>query len=176
MKQPKYDREKIGDEICDRLSEGEPLRQICRDKYMPNWREVYRWIADDPVFAEKIELARKVGFDAIAEEALEISDTLAPSDTEIFEEGTEGVEGRKKKIVRKDSVEGRKLRIWTRLQLLSKWHPTKYGDKVSLEHSGPGGKPLDDSERVKQIAAILDRAKARAGKTDETKERMNEDE
>ena len=28
----------------------------------------------------------------------------------------------------------RKVRIWTRLQLLSKWYPKKYGDRVLNEN------------------------------------------
>jgi hypothetical protein len=33
-------------------------------------------------------------------------------------------------------VEHRKLRIDTRLKLLAKWNPKKYGDKQAIEHSG----------------------------------------
>ena len=34
-----------------------------------------------------------------------------------------------------DMLEHRKLKIWTRLQLLAKWFPTKYGDRVALDHT-----------------------------------------
>jgi len=33
-------------------------------------------------------------------------------------------------------IEHRKLRIDTRLKLLAKWNPKKYGDKQAIEHSG----------------------------------------
>jgi hypothetical protein len=33
-------------------------------------------------------------------------------------------------------VANRKLRIYTRLQLLAKWNPKRYGDRVEVEHQG----------------------------------------
>ena len=62
-------------EICQRLSEGEPLRQICRDEHMPAWQKIYEWMAKDPELSGAIAYAREQGADAIAEEALEILDT-----------------------------------------------------------------------------------------------------
>ena len=34
-------------EIARRLSDGEPLRQICRDEHMPHWTNIYEWMARD---------------------------------------------------------------------------------------------------------------------------------
>ena len=39
-----------------------------------------------------------------------------------------------------DMIEHRKLRIDTRLKLLAKWNPKKYGDKMA--HTGPDGGDL----------------------------------
>lgn len=47
----------IEDEIVRRLSDGEPLRSICRDEHMPSWRAVYDWM-DDVEFASRIAHAR----------------------------------------------------------------------------------------------------------------------
>ena len=117
---------KIGAEICERLAEGEPLRKICRDTHMPAWRTVYDWIEKDKDFAARIARARSLGFDAIAEEALEISDT--PVEGEETED-----DGEKVKVKRGDMLGHRKLQVETRLKLLAKWSPEKYGEKRSVD-------------------------------------------
>ena len=140
----------IAAEICARLAEGEALRQICRDEHMPAWRTVYDWIEADNDFAARIARARKSGFDAIAEQALEIADT--PQVGEETEETDDGC-----KVKRGDMLGHRKLQVETRLKLLAKWHPAKYGDKTSMELTGANGGPvqISDTERAAKIAAIL---------------------
>lgn len=87
---------------------------------MPTWRAVYDWMADE-AFAARIARARDLGYDAIAQSTVEIADT--PSD-------------------HKEDVQHRKLQIWTRLQLLAKWDPKRYGDRQRLEHTGAEGGPI----------------------------------
>ena len=117
----KYTAE-IARQICERLSEGETLKSICRDKSMPWWTTVYDWMGRHKEFAESIARARELGFDAIAEEALQIANT-----PEIGEETED--DGEKIKTKRADMLGHRKLQVWTRLQLLAKWSPGKYGDR-----------------------------------------------
>ena len=74
-------------------------------------------------------------------------------------EGPDGTE-----ITREDMLGHRKLQIWTRLQLLAKWNPTKYGDRTTL--AGDKNNPLipqqmSDEERAAKIAAILNAANSR---------------
>ena len=126
---------KAADEICRRLAEGEPLRQICRDDHMPAWQTVYGWIEARPDFAERIARARELGFDAIAEEALEIADTPQIGETE--ETSEDG-----KKVKREDMLGHRKLQVETRLKLLSKWAPKKYGESIRQELTGANGGPI----------------------------------
>lgn len=117
------------DEIYRRISEGETLRSICRDEHMPKWQTVYSWMERNPEFAARFARAREKGFDAIAEEALEIANTpMTGVRTEIGDNGT--------KEVREDMLGHRKLQIETRLKLLAKWSPKKYGDKQQVELSG----------------------------------------
>jgi hypothetical protein len=146
----------IGAEICARLAEGEPLRVICRDPHMPAWRTVYDWIEADSDLAARIARARKLGFDAIAEEALEIADTP------VVGEETED-DGDKVKVKRGDMLGHRKLQVETRLKLLAKWCPAKYGDRTAMELTGANGGPVQigDTERATKIAAILANAQAR---------------
>ena len=121
--------EAVAEEICQRLANGEPLRQICRDARMPHWNTVYDWMAKDETLSGRIAHAREIGFDAIAEEALEIADT--PQEGVRTESGKDGV-----KEVREDMLGHRKLQIETRLKLLAKWSPKRYGDKQDIHLTG----------------------------------------
>jgi hypothetical protein len=127
--------EAIADEICDRIAEGETLRAICRDEHMPSWRTVYDWLNVNQDFAARFAKSRKLGFDAIAEEAFEIANTPVMGE-EIEEDGD------RVKVKRADMLGHRKLQIWTRLQLLARWCPEKYGDRTAMELTGANGGPV----------------------------------
>lgn len=118
--------QKIADEICLRLSQGIPLAEICRDETMPGYRTVSDWKAALPGFAASIARAREDGFDVIAADCLRIADTLEVG-VEKIEKADGGTE-----IRRGDMLGHRKLQIETRLKLLAKWDPKRYGEKVQF--------------------------------------------
>jgi hypothetical protein len=127
--------------ICEQLSEGVPLRQICRENAgFPAWRTVYDWMGRDEALSASIARARDIGYDALAEECLHIADTPI-----LFERVTETIDPKTKEkvqaVVRGDDVNARRLQIETRLKLLAKFHPTKYGDRVAIE-GVEGGAPI----------------------------------
>ena len=126
----KYDRPPLTEEICQRLSKGEPLAQICRDPHMPERTVVYDWANEDKDLAQRIAHAREKGFDAIAEECLAIADTPM-----LGEERTTDADGAVS-LKHSDMLGHRKLQIETRLKLLAKWDPKRYGDMQKIEHSG----------------------------------------
>jgi hypothetical protein len=117
--------EELATEICERLSEGEPLRKICRSAHMPAWRTVYDWMKWHAEFAARIARARDTGFDAIAEETLAIVDAKPKTHNTEF--------GPK---VDPAHVQWQKNRAEQRMKLLAKWSPKKYGEKIQQEHSG----------------------------------------
>jgi hypothetical protein len=154
------ERAAIKQEICDRLSEGEPLRQICRSSKgrIPCWRTVYDWMKDDEDFAAHIAKARKLGYDVIAEECLAIADDA--TNDYMNKEVTGGAIAY---APAPENVQRSKLRVWARLQLLAKWYPKKYGDKSAMELTGANGGPVSvtDTERAARIAALMEKAKKR---------------
>lgn len=131
MARPSNFTQELADEICERLMQGEPLRVICRDDHMPAWRTVYDWMDARPDVGAAIAQARTRGFDAIAEECLEIADETA-FDTK---EGAQGAF-----VANSEWISRSKLRVETRLKLLAKWDPKRYGDKLAV--TDPNGEGL----------------------------------
>ena len=133
-------------EICERLSEGEPLRQICRDAHMPAWRTVYDWMGKSEDLAAAIARARDIGYDKMAEECLEIADNMQMGLKETVHVDAKGNESVSR--ANEDMLGHRRLQIETRLKLLAKFHPTKYGDKaVKAEEEGP----IEAEKEARQI-------------------------
>jgi hypothetical protein len=131
--------------ICEQLSEGIPLREICRQPGMPAWRTVYDWMYQDEDLTAAIAHSRDLGWDAIAEDCFRIADTPMYGE-EITE--SEDETGTKRTSVRKvDMLGHRKLQVETRLKLLAKFHPKKYGDALKL--SGDKENPLRMEAEVK---------------------------
>lgn len=114
-------------EVCERLSNGETLEDICRSAHMPATRTVYLWTETHESFAADFARARTRGFDAIAAEALRIANTPHEG-VEYITKGDGSEETR-----RGDMLGHRKLQIETRLKLLAKWDPKRYGEKLALE-------------------------------------------
>jgi hypothetical protein len=137
--------------MCELLSDGIPLREICRMEGMPAWRTVYDWMYRDDALGEKgvglsaaIARAREVGYDAIAEECLIIADTPKFGQKQVMsdEGSTTTVE---------DMLGHRKLQIETRLKLLAKWNPKKYGDRQIL--AGDPENPLEVQTNAMDVLA-----------------------
>lgn len=117
-------------EIVARLSKGEPLTHICADDWMPCDDTVRNWATANEAFARDIARAREAGFDQIALDALDIADDVS-RDTK---KGANGDD-----ICDSEWISRSRLRVETRLKLLAKWDPKRYGEKVDLNHGGNVG-------------------------------------
>jgi len=148
----------IAREICRQLAEGVPLREICRQDGMPEWRTIYDWMVKDDAavaagggagLSASIARAREIGYDAMAEDCLRIADDAA-NDWMETEHGPR---------LNGEHVQRSKLRIETRLKLLAKWNPKKYGDRVQV--AGDADSPLKVDAEVnaeKLFKTILEHA------------------
>lgn len=110
------------DEIIEWISAGKTLRDYCRIDGNPAFNTVYGWLEKDEGFAERFARARETGHDVISEECLEIADEHPPTN----DEGKTDA----------GYVAWQKNRIWTRTQLLAKWNPKRYGDKIDVTSKG----------------------------------------
>lgn len=117
--------------ICDQLATGKPLTEICRELGI-GYSTVQDWMAADEVVSGHIARARDEGYEAIAASCLSIADDGQNDWMELNGESA----GWK---LNGEHVQRSKLRIETRLKLLAKWYPSKYGDR---QESGGDGEQL----------------------------------
>jgi hypothetical protein len=108
------------------LERGIPLTVAVEGLRQPR-RTVYDWLRADPDAQEAVRLARDLGFDWLAHECLKIADDT--SQDVVFD--GEGVPHSNRTAVLRA-----KVRIWTRLQLLSRWDPSRYGAARTVKVEG----------------------------------------
>lgn len=139
--------EEVAATICERLAQGVPLAEICRSEDMPAVRTVSDWRKANETFAADFARARDEGFDAIAADCLDIADD-ASRDTVHGEHGPHADT---------EWISRSKLRVETRLKLLAKWDPKRYGEKQQVDIGNADGKPFATSneEAATKLAAII---------------------
>jgi len=116
----------IAAEICGEISEGKSLRSICKADKMPSCSTVFLWLSKHPEFSEQYARAREEQADAIADECLDIAET-------------------------EPDVQRARLKIDVRKWCASKMKPRKYGDRITQEHTGLGGGPIQNTWVVNPI-------------------------
>lgn len=132
-------RQEVVQRVLDGLASGTPLTVICRSDGMPAPKTIREWADDDAELSCAIARAREDGFDVLAAECLDIADETG-RDT-IRTEGGERADT--------EWISRSKLRIETRLKLLAKWDPKRYGEK-QLIGSDPEN-PLPDGFNVRLV-------------------------
>lgn len=122
----------IGDEICERMANGESLLKICKDEHMPTRRTVHRWLLADhevtidgvkqtvkkfPNFCHNYDIAVALRADHMFDEIEEIADEAE----NVVRKGAEKKSGA--------YANTQRLRVDTRKWYLSKIMPKKFSDK-----------------------------------------------
>lgn len=130
------DRETIVPMVCEQLSKGIALSVICRDIGISR-RTFNMWRESDPAIDALAQDAKDDGYDALAQECLDIANTPVEGDETKYDAAGNLIE---RKVG--DMLAHRKLQIETRLKLLAKWDPKRYGDRIKQEISGPDGTAL----------------------------------
>lgn len=105
---------------------------------MPSVMTVWTWSAPGTDLALAISRAREVGFDAIARDALHIADGKLPL---LDADGTP----------QPADPQRDKLRVETRLKLLAKWDPKRYGDAQQVRLADADGGKLDTAPLMAQL-------------------------
>ncbi|MBK9497032.1 MAG: terminase small subunit protein [Xanthomonadales bacterium] len=129
--------QELADRICTELAEGKSLRAVCAQPGMPVPATVLNWTEAHPAFGEQYTRARERGYRLMADEIVDIADTpVLGVETKIKPDGTrETTEG--------DMIAHRRLQVDTRKWMLSKMLPKIYGDRLTNEHTGANGGPIE---------------------------------
>ena len=136
-KQVRYS-DQIAETICERIGDGQTVREICADTDMPSMSTVFRWLADKEAFREQYARAKEAQAEYLADEITHIADDGTNDWMERHGKDGESLGW----VVNGEAVQRSKLRVDTRKWLLSKMLPKKYGDKQALEVTGENGAPL----------------------------------
>lgn len=120
MGQPSKYSQRIADQICESLAEGQSLRRICAADGMPRLSSIFRWLESNQPFREQYARAREIQAETLAAEILDIADESS-RDTYVDENGHTRTDW---------EVVGRsRLRVDARKWIASKLKPKVYGDR-----------------------------------------------
>jgi hypothetical protein len=111
------------------IAQGKTLRDFCRQDGMPCVTSLYVMLRDNESVYARIAFAREIGYDCIAAECISIADDA--SDDYVTQVARNGSE---RTIVNREVVQRSALRVDTRLKLLAKWDPRRYGEKMNVSH------------------------------------------
>jgi hypothetical protein len=125
--------QELFDAICERIADGESLRDICKGDDMPSRVSFFRWLAKSPELSNQYARAREAQADAIFDEILSIADDARNDWMERNGDGDAGWSANGEHIQRS------RVRIDARKWMAGKLRPKVYGDKVVNEHTGPDG-------------------------------------
>lgn len=142
--------QKLADTICERLAKGMSLREVCRDESMPPESTVRTWaLKNHEGFFAQYDEARKIGYQAMADELLEIADN--GSNDWMERNGKDDADT----VLNGEHIQRSRLRVDTRKWMLSKVLPKIYGDKLDVEHGA--------SDSLSQLFAQIARDGKRIG-------------
>ena len=121
-----------------------------------------RWLAKEPAFQNQYARAREIQAEYHFEELIEIADD-GTNDYVAKRDASGAIVGWRENG---EWVNRSRLRVDTRKWAMSKMAPKKYGDKSAIEHSGPGGAPIEtrdvsDDVRAKALLAFLTKTGAK---------------
>lgn len=131
--------------ICDKLAEGKSLRAICREMGKAESSVRYWLNKDEDAFAHSAR-ARELGCDALADECLEIADSVT------------------------EAADMKRIRIDTRIRLIGKWSQ-RYSDKLAITNNTTVTHKHDltslDTAELEQLESLLAKSGRGAGDTGE---------
>jgi hypothetical protein len=130
-----YNQE-IADKICEAISDGQSLREICKTDDMPCKATVFRWLGLHKEFSDQYARAREEQAEALADDIVSIADNagnpLLIDDVPLLKDGEPVM------YADASAVAHARLKVDARKWVASKLKPKKYGDKIDVDakHSG----------------------------------------
>ena len=121
-------------EICERISLGQTLIKICRDRAMPGRNHVNEWLLDPayPEFHAMYGRAREAQGDYFADEVIDLSNEAT-----------------------KETAQAIRVKIDARKWACSMLNPAKYGDRQTLKLE-PGSMKDPESMTDEELVGIIE--------------------
>jgi hypothetical protein len=117
-------------QIIDWISQGKPLREFCRQDGKPSHDAVYDYEKLNADFKQRIASAREKGEEVIALDCLAISEENPQVEIPTKCGSYIATDGA--------GIQRNRLRVDTRLKLLAKWNPRKWGERIHQDVSVTG--------------------------------------
>lgn len=128
-------KENIITSICERITNGESLRNVVQDKGMIPAKTFFQWIDNNDIFGKQYVRACEMRAEILFDEILEIADNTHEGEKTVSK--PHGIE-----ITRGDMIEHRKLQVDARKWILARLNPKKYGDKMQTDVAITKEQPL----------------------------------
>jgi len=126
------EKERMFEEICERIEKGESLRSVLKSEDMPSSRTFFKWLANDDSLVKQYAHATDIRADEMFEDLLAIADENH-NDVKTLADGSKRGDN--------EVIQRSKLRVDARKWYLSKLRPKKFGDKIETTIQG-GDKAL----------------------------------
>ena len=126
--------------VISLMHEGQSLNKITKNEAglpnIPAKGTFLKWCAQDPEWDRLYTLATLARADVLFEEIIDISDTVREGEI-IKQGGKHGTE-----VTTKDMVERATLQVRARMWCVERMNRKKYGSKITQEHVGADGGPM----------------------------------
>jgi hypothetical protein len=140
--------EPLAIEVCERVSSGELLINICVDEHMPTVRRVTQWLRESPEFAALYKDSINDRLTIFEEEVIKIADDASRDFRDVVRHG------RPTRVLDGDAIARAKLRVEVRLKHLKAYKPSIWGESQTL--TVKQNDPLDlDNMTTEELAAKI---------------------
>ena len=118
--------EPLAIEICERVSSGELLIDICADEHLPTVRRVTQWLKESQEFAALYKESINDRLTIFEEEVIKIADDASRDFRDVQRNG------RTQRVLDGEAIARAKLRVEVRFRHLKAGNPGKWGDQSTL--------------------------------------------
>jgi hypothetical protein len=118
--------ERLAAEICERISCGELLLDICEDEHLPTQRRCNQWLKEHSDFAILYRASINDRLDIFEEQVIKIADDMKSDFKTVIKNGKE------RRVVDPDVIMRAKLRIEVRFRHLKALRPERWGETSTV--------------------------------------------
>ena len=137
-------------EICERISVGELLINVCMDERLPSMRRCNQWLRENVEFNTLYQSAINDRLSVFEEQVIQIADDMSRDFKTITKNGVD------KRTPDTEQVARAKLRIEVRFRHLKALRPQRWGDisTLNVKDDGLDTSKLDTESLEREIAEI----------------------